>query len=156
MTRSLVGKKSFPYSLKLAKTGVAICDILEAHELGSDIPFLLSLRAQRKRGMVKDVRKGKCKLLNYGGEELEFVRHSKSGLLMAHASQLRDIDDNDSTPMLLLLEEYRLEQEPICQEWLAKQAAAPQPSRCTTGAPLYAFPVTGSTECTSISRSLCW
>ncbi len=77
---STIGKKKFPYSIVGSSARVSGC--LESHELGEadHVPLLLSLPAQSKLGLCKDLAKGTCRLGDDG--EVELCRDNTSGLLV--------------------------------------------------------------------------
>ena len=77
---STIGKKKFPYSIVGTTSRVSGC--LESHELGDadHVPLLLSLPAQSKLGLCKDLAKGTCRLGDDG--DVELCRDNKSGLLV--------------------------------------------------------------------------
>ena len=105
------GLKTCPYSLRPSRSGMTVCGIMESHELGSDVPLLLSLQAQAKLGLIKDVRRGRCRMADYDGDELELARHCRSGLFMINISQFRDFEQD---PMPAELESHLIVLDPEC------------------------------------------
>ena len=72
----------------LRQSGVTITAIIDSNELSnSSTPLLLSKNSQGRLGLVKNMRTGKCTLLDYPGEELTLGRSKDTDLLVMNISQ---------------------------------------------------------------------
>lgn len=93
------GQKAFPYSLLLRNSGITLAGVIESHELqGSEVPLLLSLSAQEKLGLIKNLRTGRCYLADYPDEEIELCRSSGNGLLVINISNFSQRGADDPWP----------------------------------------------------------
>ena len=72
------GKRCMPASIKLNNGKVIKCT-LESHEQEGKHPVLLSKPSQAELGLVKNMRKNTCYLMDYG-EEVEMCRAHDTGL----------------------------------------------------------------------------
>jgi hypothetical protein len=82
------GRWRFPIALTMEPSAAPVHGTLDSAELaGQDTPTLLSLPAQAKLGLIKDVRAGTITLRDYPGESLRIGRHIQTGLLLVCLTQ---------------------------------------------------------------------
>ena len=88
-----VGRYSLPFALQISqetasqRRNTRLQGELTSTELDSpDVLCLLSLQDQVQLGLVKDLRRGECKISGYAGK-LQLARHVKTGLLLLNMSQ---------------------------------------------------------------------
>ena len=89
-------RRRFPVGLKvISGPGDVIYGYIDSNEIeGSSHPMLLSLMAQQKIGLVKNMRTGEVKLAD-GDVEVETALCSKTGLLLIRLDGYQDIQRTD-------------------------------------------------------------
>ena len=88
------------FCIKLDPSGMCLRGSFKSNELkGSDTPLLLSLPAQSKLGLIKDVRRGLCHLEDYPGQRLPLARSVRTGLVMCCINESTNLEAQVQWPL---------------------------------------------------------
>ena len=98
------GRRKFPFALAFTSERDDILHLsgtIESWELPGDGPFLFSINAQARLGVIKDVAKSRIFIDNKPGFYLRMYDDAKTGLMLINMADLDLLNDQALTPQLL-------------------------------------------------------